>query len=179
MEGYVPAVLRGYPFALFDNSKGEKVLCIAEEHIGDSGEPLFDSSGNMSKPVQDVMNFLIQCEKNRKVTQAACQSLDQAGVIEKWSLQVKHTEDQDPVTIDGLYRISEKALNDLDADAFADLRKNGALALAYAQIFSMPNISKLGELAKYHAQQAHKQKSSEPDIEQLFGDGDILSFDNI
>ncbi|MDZ7759565.1 MAG: SapC family protein [Desulfovermiculus sp.] len=79
----------------------------------------------------------------------------------------------------GIYMISEKALNELDKETFADLRNNGALAFAYAQLFSMNQISRLSELAKYHAQQAQKQESSEPDIEQLFGDDDILSFDNI
>jgi uncharacterized protein YxjI len=126
---YVPAVFRGYPFALADNKQGEKVLCVEGSHLSDEqGQPLFDSEGNLTKPVQDTLNFLNECEKNRKVTQTACQALNKAGVIEKWDLQVKQSEDQDPVNIDGLYRISEKALNELDKETFADLRKNGVVS---------------------------------------------------
>jgi len=177
---YVPAVLRGYPFALADNNQGEKVLCIEESHLSDDqGQPLFDGDGNLTKPVQDTLSFLNECEKNRKVTQTACQSLDQAGVIEKWPLQIKQSNDQEPVQIDGLYRISEKVLNELDAESFGGLRQNGALGLAYAQLFSMNQVSRLGELAKLHAQQQKKQQSQEPDIEQLFGNDDTLNFDNI
>jgi len=89
---YVPAVLRGYPFALADN-QGEKVLCIEEDHLSDSGgQPLFDSEGNLTKPVQDTLSFLNECEKNRKVTEAACRSLQAFGVIETWPLQIKRGE---------------------------------------------------------------------------------------
>ena len=94
-------------------------------------------------------------------------------------MQIKQQEGQDPLQIDGLYRVSEKALNSLDAETFSGLRKNGALGLAYAQIFSMHQTSRLGELAKLHAQQQKKQQTPEPDIEQLFGNDDTLNFDNI
>jgi hypothetical protein len=174
---YVPAFLRSHPFRLL-SSENKLVFCIQEDHLSDDQrQPLFDSEGNLTKTVQDILNFLNQCEKNRKVTQAACQVLNKTGVIEKWNLQVKQSENKDPVAVDGLYRISEKALNELDKETFADLRQNGALALAYAQLFSMNQISRLAELAKYHAQQ--QQKEQEPDIEQLFGEDAILSFDNI
>jgi hypothetical protein len=60
---------------------------------------------------------------------------------------------------------------------FSGLRQNGALGLAYAQLFSMNQVSRLGELAKLHARQA--QQSQEPDVDQLFGSDDTLHFDNI
>ena len=177
LASYVPAFLRSHPFRLLP-SNNQLVFCIQEDHLSDSqGKPLFDDEGNLIKPVQDTLNFLNECEKSRKVTQAACKSLDQAGVIETWDLQVKQSENKDSVKIDGLYRISEKALNELDNETFADLRKNGALALAYAQLFSMNQISRLKELAQYHARQA--PQSNQPDIDKLFGEDDILHFDNI
>jgi hypothetical protein len=98
-------------------------------------------------------------------------------VIEKWPLKIKQQKGQEPVQVNGLYRISEQALNELDAESFAGLRKNGALALAYSQLFSMNQIDQLVQWAKFHAQQAQAQQ--EPDIEQLFGNDDTLHFDNI
>ncbi len=175
---YVPAVLQGSPFSLAENNQDEKALCIQEDHLNDSqGEPLFDSEGNLTKPVRDTLNFLNECEKNRRVTLAACTALDTAGVIEKWPLQIKQAEGQETLKVDGLYRISEKDLNEWDAEAFAGLRSHGTLGLAYAQIFSMNQVSQLVERAKYHARQQPKQE--EPDIEQLFGDDDVLNFDNV
>jgi hypothetical protein len=174
---YVPAFLRSYPFCLIP-SNNQLIMCIQEDYLSDDeGDPLFDSNANLTKPVQDKLNFLNQFEKNSKLTHVNCVSLHQAGVFEKWPLQIKQPTDQNPVAVDGLYKISEKALNRLDKETFADLRGNGALALAYAQLFSMNQVSRLAELAKYHAQQ--QQKEQEPDIEQLFGEDAILSFDNI
>ena len=176
---YVPAFLRSHPFRLLTTGTKQQVLCIQEDHLVDEsqGQPLFDQEGNLTKPVQDTLNFLNECEKNRRVTQTASIALDKAGVIEKWPLQVKQAEGQEPVPVDGLHRISEKILNELDAETFAGLRSHGALALAYAQLFSMNQIDQLAERAKYHARQQPKQE--EPDIEKLFGNDDILSFDNI
>jgi hypothetical protein len=176
---YVPAFLRSHPLRLLTTENKQQVMCVQEDHLVDNsqGEPLFDSEGNLTKPVQDTLNFLNECEKNRRVTQAARTALDKAGVIEKWPLQLKQQEGQEPIQVDGLYRISEKALNELDTETFAGLRSNGALALAYSQLFSMNQIDQLAERAKYHARQQPKQE--EPDIEKLFGNDDILSFDNI
>jgi hypothetical protein len=176
---YVPAFLRSHPFRLLTTENKQQVMCIQEDHLVDDsqGQPLFDSEGNLTKPVQETLNFLNECEKNRRVTQAASTALDKAGVIEKWPLQVKQAEGQEPIQVDGLYRISEQALNELDAETFAGLRSNGALPLAYAQLFSMNQNDQLVERAKYHARQQPKQE--QPDIEKLFGEDDILSFDNI
>jgi hypothetical protein len=81
---YAPAFLRSHPFRLLTAENKQQVLCIQEDHLVDDsqGQPLFDSDGNLTKPVQDTLNFLNECEKNRRVTQAACAALDNAGVIE-------------------------------------------------------------------------------------------------
>lgn len=174
---YVPAFLRSYPFRVLPSNDNE-VLCIHEDHLADDsqGKPLFDSEGNLSKPVQDTFNFLDECQKNRKIIQSACAALDTAGVIEQWPLQIKQGEGKEPLKVDGLFRISEKALNGLEAETFAGLRSHGAMPLTYAQLFSMNQIEKLAELAKYHAKQQEEQQ--QPDIEQLFGDDETLHFDN-
>lgn len=184
LASYVPAFLRSYPFRILP-SNNKQVLCIQEDHLVDDtqGHPLFDEENNLTKPVQDTLNFLNECDKNRKVTQNACDALSKADVIEKWPLQVKQAEGQEPVQVDGLYRISEKTLNEMDVETFAGLRGNGALGLAYAQLFSMNQINMLTELAKYHAQQKQKMQQQvpsqpeEPDFDKLFGGDDLIKFD--
>lgn len=176
---YVPAFLRSHPFRLLLSEKKQPVLCIQEEHLTDDphGEPLFDEAGNLAESVQGVLNFLNQSDKNRQVTQAACEQLDHASVIEKWPLQLKQGQDQAPLSVSGLYRINEKQLNGLEVEAYAGLRSNGAMALAYAQLFSMNQLAQLSERAAYHARQQPAQPSAE-DIEKLFGDDDLIRFDD-
>lgn len=177
---YVPAFLRSHPFRLLFSEKRQKILCIHETHLVDNsqGEPLFDPDGHPTKPVQDTLNFLNECEINRRVTQAASAALAKAGVIKKWSFQIKQEQGQKPVQVGRLYKISEKALNNLNTAAFADLRNNGALGLAYAQIFSMNQVSQLTDRVKYHGRQKQSDMQ-ELIVDQLFGDDDVLGFDNI
>ncbi len=138
LGGYVPAAFRGYPFSL----RGEQ-LYIDESSglISDTdGEVLYDKNGELSKPVQDVLNFLQQIEQNRTVTDLAVAALQEAGCIAEWRL--KDTK------VTGLYRTDEAGLNSLNDQAFLKLRKAGGLPIAYAQLFSMANIGVFDNLIK-------------------------------
>lgn len=177
LSNYVPAGLRGYPFRLANSEKGETVLAVNAEHLSDTqGEPLFDHDGALDASVQKTLDFLQQCERNRQTTHAACQRLAEIGVIEPWPLKIERGEGEQPLAVKGLYRINEKTLNELAAEAFADLRKHGALALAYAQLFSMSQLNQLTERATFHAKQQDTAQPPE-NLDNLFGDDDDLTFD--
>lgn len=179
LANYVPSFLRGYPFSLARTENDQQVLCIEQQSLIEEGEgePLFDKQGELAERVQQTLDFLTQCDKNRQVTATASQALSQSDVIEPWPLQLERGEGQEPLKVQGLYRINEQALNELTADAFADLRKHGALPLAYAQLLSMSQLSQLGERAHYHARLASTPSSSES-LGNLFdGDDDDLLFD--
>jgi len=182
LASYVPSVLRGYPFRMAKADNDQQVLAIEQDSLTDdpSAQPLFDDDGNLTEKVQQTLNFLTQCDNNRQVTQAASQRLGDTGLIEPWPLKLERGEGQEPLSVQGLYRINEKAMNELAAEAFADLRNHGALALAYAQLFSMSQLSQLTERAKFHEKHHAKQadQSANRDIDSLLdGDDDDLTFD--
>lgn len=182
LANYVPSSLRGYPFRLAKADNDQQVLAVEQDSLTDepTAQPLFDNDGNLTDKVQQTLNFLTQCDQNRQVTQAATQVLGETGLIEPWPLKLERGEGQEPLTVQGLYRINEKAMNELAAEAFADLRKHGALPLAYAQLFSMSQLSQLTERAKFHDKQHAKQgdQSANRDIDSLLeGDDDDLTFD--
>jgi len=56
--------------------------------------------------------------------------------------------------VEGLHRVSETKLGQLDDEAFLKLRQAGVLALAYGQLFSSAHLKKVGELASAHAKHA-------------------------
>ncbi|WP_163649505.1 SapC family protein [Modicisalibacter sp. 'Wilcox'] len=180
LGGYVPAGLRGYPFTLANAEDRQQVLCIDRAHLLEdetAGEPLFGDDGQLAERVQQTLTFLQQCERNRQVTQAAARLLGDSGLIEPWPLKVERGDGQAPLEVQGLYRISETALNALEAEAFAALRGHGALPLAYAQLFSMGQLNQLTERAGFHQQLQARQAPREP-VESLFGgDDDELTFD--
>jgi len=173
---YVPASLRGYPFTLANTEDSKTVLCVDQSQLSsESGGALFNADGELNEPVARTLDFLQQCEKNRQVTAAATQALAEAGVIEAWPLKLNTAEGQEPVPVNGLYRINEQALNNLDDDAYAKLR-GGPMALAHAQLFSMSQLNQLTDRVKFHDK--HTAGKEDPvDLEDLFGDDDDdLSF---
>jgi hypothetical protein len=172
---YVPAAFRSYPFKLAKaRGKDEQILCVDEESglVKDdkSAEPFFNDKGELSKPVQDILNFLSQIEKNKMQTVRAVASLADAGVITEWPLKIKHGDQEKPVT--GLYRIDEAKLNSLEDERFLKIRKAGALPIAYAQLLSMGNIQVFEKLAKMH----EKLKGNDSDAGSFLADDDVISF---
>jgi len=146
LAGYVPALLRGHPFGLArPEGSTEAVLCIDETSglivAAGAGEPFFTDDGQPAQAIKDVMNFLARVEHDRVLTQKTVDALQAANLIQPWALTVKH--DEAAVQVAGIFRIDEAALNTLDENAWLTLRRSAALPVAYAQLFSMNQISAL------------------------------------
>jgi len=174
---YVPASLRGYPFTLANSEQlGEKVFAIDENHLSSNqGEALFDEEGKLAGTAAQTLDFLTQCDQNRAATQQACDALQRAGVIEQWPLTIERGEGQEPLTVNGLHRINEQALNSLENDVYATL-KGAPMALAHAQMFSTSQLNQLAERAKFHAEHGATQEVPE-DLDSVFDSDDDLTFD--
>lgn len=181
---YVPAALRGYPFTLAAREDGDKVLCLNEAHLvtegadGDGSQPLFGEEDKLADMAARSLDFLKQCDQARAGTAAATQSLADADLFQPWPLKVNRGEGQEPLTIEGLFHINEQRLNALDAEAFAGLRRAGALLLAYSQLLSMAQTEQLAQRAEHLGAQA-KARSATDDLGSLFDDSGSLSFDNL
>jgi hypothetical protein len=173
---YVPSVFRSYPFTLARAEGKENLILCVDEDSGlvnedkNAGEPFFDDSKELSKPVKDILQFLTRVEQNKTAAFAAVASLAKAGVITEWPLKIKHGDQEKPIT--GLYRIDEAKLNSLDDEQFLKIRKAGSLPIAYAQLLSMGNIQVFEKLAKVQEQAAVKT----PDVVSFLGDDDVISF---
>lgn len=170
---YVPALLRGYPFALAGAGE-EKTLAIdADQLTAHEGNALFDGDAP-SATVQKTLHFLQQCEHSRSATEAATRALQQAGVIAPWPLTIqRHGADEAPKAMKGLYRVDEAALNALDAQTYATLQ-GAPMALAHAQLLSLSQLEQLTERARALAEQGAPPE----DLNALFGeDDDELGFD--
>ncbi|WP_404471162.1 SapC family protein [Vreelandella venusta] len=177
LGSYVPAALRGYPFRLAQQDD-QTILCVDQANLTDepSAKPLFDDEGNVAKTVSDTLEFLKQCEQSRQVTAACVQKLADAGVIEEWPLQIGRGEGQEPLKVNGLHRISEQALNSLDAETLHGLR-GGPLSLAYAQMLSTHQLGELTKRAEMLAKAGGTEDVPE-NLDSVFdSDDDDLMFD--
>lgn len=188
LGGYIPAIYRGYPFALLPDATGQSALCFD----GDSqlineveGERLFDMQGKPSQTIQNVLSFLNQLDQNRQLTVRLCQALSEHQLIQPWPITVQ-TEAGEEKTITGLNRIDEGALHQLDGSALQALQRSGAMAVAYMQLLSMQHVSTLANLSRartqYQQDQAQQElaKDAKGDLNlEFLNEGGTLNFANL
>jgi hypothetical protein len=174
---YIPALFRAYPFRLAKvQGKDDLALVIDEDGgLSSDGEPFFDEEGKPMPKVAEYLEFLTQIERGRLKADEVVKQLDEAGLIEEWPLTIK-SEDGNEQKIEGLYRIAEQKLNQLDDETFLKLRRSQALPIAYIQLLSMRNIDTLGKLAMAQIGVAQKQASRASELFPGDRDGD-LKFD--
>ena len=181
LGGYVPSPLSTYPFRLLRPAGGSEqmTLCIDEDSglvadADEKGENFFTADGKPSPSVSKLLEFLRRIEGSRMGTDLAMASLVEAGVIERWPLEVQVGDKK--TGIKDLYRVNESALGGLDDEAFLKLRKTGALRLAYIQVMSMGQIARFDQLMRLRQQLAQTPKIKP---EELFRTAptDLIRFD--
>ncbi len=178
LGGYVPALLRSYPFRLARvQGRDDSILCIDEDAITGTGQgvPFFDASGEPAPALKDILNLLTQIERSGIATQAAIAALDSAGLIQPWPLRLQQGS-QPAAMVDGLFRIDEAAMNALCEESFLKLRGNGAFAIAYAQLLSMHQLSLLQRLDQVQTELKAQAEAQLSVLENLFQDDGTITF---
>ncbi|MTW20210.1 SapC family protein [Allochromatium palmeri] len=177
LGAYIPSALRGHPFMLARTEGENRVLCMDEDSglltEAGQGEPFFADSGEPAEGLKQVLDFLQQVERNREQTALVCDALARLDLIQPWPIQLKTGEKERQ--IEGLSRIDEAALNQLSDEHFLELRRAGALPMAYCQLLAMQHITLLGRLVDLRANTSRTtSKASAPfSLE----DQDVLKFD--
>lgn len=176
LGGYLPAVLRAYPFLLKSLEDGKQVLCIDESaaslNDGPDGRPLLTEDGKPSAAVEEVLRFLSLTWKSRQLAIQACAALRQHALLKPWPIKVA-TANGDKA-IEGFFQIDEEALAALGGEALAALRDAGALAVAYCQLISMQHIGLLGQLANSQRTSPAREAADEVSILDTLSQGGTL-----
>jgi hypothetical protein len=174
LGAYVPAVLRSYPFRLgaIDGSE-QRTLCIDEDSglIVDSEETteaFFDATGAPAPSVRRILDFLLELERNRGITETAVATLAANGLIQPWDIQLQL--DGQATAVGGLFRVDEATLETLDDETFLRLRRSGALVLAYLQLLSMGQAGVFNQLnlAQQQLAQAQQQHRRIESLDEIF-----------
>jgi len=172
---YIPVAIRAYPFQLVKpQDREEPVLCFdtGSGLLVDAGqgEAFFDADGP-SPVIKEVLNLLSSIEASRAEARPTVDALQAAELIQPWTLNLQQGEKTVPV--EGLFRIDEAALNALPDDDFLSLRKAGALALAYGQLFSMNQLAMLSKAAEVQARIGAQLRAEARPTNQTQGVGDL------
>ncbi len=147
---YVPASIRRYPFVFGRTKKDDKnlALCIDEDsdHVSDTeGEPLFSEDGKPTEILEKAIEFMKQFQTNHAHTVAICQELERLEMFQGLKAQVRLPSGKNYNFV-GAKIIDEKKLSAVaDAD-FLEWRRRGWLALIYAHLISLGQMTHLAEL---------------------------------
>lgn len=174
---YVPALFRAFPFRLGRAAtRDELVLCAADgQAAGPGSEPVYEPSGAFSPRVKSLASFLITFEKSRRQTEKAASALQEAGVLAPWPLRLRDHAGAE-IVIEGMLRTDEAALSELDDQRFLELRRCGALGIAYAQLLSIQRIDMLEKLARIVSFLKSETRGSSPASAFLCQSDDNLVF---
>jgi len=146
---YVPSCLQSYPFRFVNDQNDTKNMMIAFDEesalVGEGGEHrLFDDEGIETEYLKSRGASMMRHLEHSEVTKGFVNELSKLELLVQKNLNVDI--DGKPVTIGGIYTVDEKKLNELNADAFEDLRKRGFLAAIYAQMISINQVPRLAKL---------------------------------
>ncbi len=181
LGGYIPAQIRVYPFAVarINDKSADPVLCVDEGSarlVDNEGEPLFDN-GQPGRPVTEARQFFQQMLQQEQLGLKLCQALEAKRVIVPWSLKYKDGEGNERET-KGLFRVDEQALGALSDADFLELRRGGALSLAYTQLISMGRVAAFQRLVNLRRQIAVQQAANQAQGE-AGSDGDAFNFSSL
>tara|TARA_R110000751_G_scaffold184405_1_gene290842 strand:+ start:385 stop:1176 length:792 start_codon:yes stop_codon:yes gene_type:complete len=173
---YKPQSLTTWPFTVA--TIGEKGVVTMDRESGlvatdanePGAEPFFNEHGLPAPALEAVLSALKANHAKQRATQRALAALNAAEVITPWP---ENLTTPMGMHINGLHMINEKALAQLEDDAFLTLRKTQALPLAYALNLSLQQSHLLTRLARLNPGQV----ATPENLDTIFGDEDDLSFD--
>jgi hypothetical protein len=145
---YIPAFIRRYPFVFSTQDKATFNLCIDEDFPGVNkkglGERLFDSEGERTQYLQNVLNFLQAYQAQFDATRAFCQRLTDLDLLEAMQAQFVLRSGQ-RMSLGGFMIVNRNRLKALPGDALARLAASGDLDLIYAHLHSQRNFTPTAE----------------------------------
>jgi len=141
---YVPAYIRRYPFINTEGDNQQLVVCVDEAYDGfnaEGGQPLFEN--NEPTPyLKQAMALLEDFYGQMKNTEAFAQHLSQLDLLKPMDANV-NLSDGRSFNLTGLLVVDEQKLRQLDKDAVDALFRSNGLALVYAHLLSLSNLSRL------------------------------------
>ncbi len=146
---YVPAFVQRYPFVFTQGQDSKSLTLCVDEHFSGCnregrGEHLFDSDGERTAYLDQVLNFLRSYQVQFQRTQAFCKKLVELGLLQPAQANLNPTSRGRRI-LSGLRVIDRNKLKELDAETLQGLLKSDELELIYLQLHSLPNLRVIGE----------------------------------
>jgi hypothetical protein len=146
---YIPAYARRFPFCMStlrvnNVPQKDRLICVEKSHVDEQGEALFDKAGAPSEKWQTLERLLAEYESDLDRGREMCAILADYGLYEPFVMEAKlKQEGTEPMRIQGMYRVAEKNLENLNAAQLKNLMRKGILARVYLHLLSLVNFGRL------------------------------------
>lgn len=146
-EGYVPAFVRRYPFVFSTDDSGKQFILHIDEsfegvNTAGKGERLFDSDGEQTQYLKNVLNFLQEYQAHFRRTQVFCERLKTLGLLQPMQAQF-NLADGEKRSLSGFQVIDREKFKKLDGDTVAQMFANDELECAYLHLHSMRHFNNM------------------------------------
>ena len=148
---YVPAYVRRYPFILTrpDVAKDQVLLCVdtGAERVSEEADTKFFAEGKATETTNSALEYCLNFQRQAIATEQVTKVLAEHDLLVERQGTLELPGGTEKLRLTDFKVVDEDRLNALSDAAMAELRKRGALAVAYCQMMSMNNWAKLGHLA--------------------------------
>lgn len=143
---YLPAYVRRYPFCMSQvtangEPQNERIVCIEESALHDSGEPLYDVHGQALSQWTVLEKLILDYEQDLDRCESMCRLIAELNLLEPFTMKAE--VDGFTMQLEGMHRVSRSALEALPADQLRRLMSAGALEKIYSHLLSLNNFRRL------------------------------------
>lgn len=150
--GYIPAFVRRYPFVFAtDKDNRNFILHVDETFEGcnrdGKGERLFDSDGNQTQYLQNILRFLQEYQGQFRRTEAYCQRLMDLDLLQPMQAQF-NLADGARRSLSGFMAINREKLRKLGDDDLRQMFDTDELECTFLHLHSMRHFNDMiGQIA--------------------------------
>jgi hypothetical protein len=144
--GYVPAMLRAYPFTMA-RIEGSDRWAIVFDNTWEGmsrteGVPLFNEKGEASELLNNVHKFVQDLEADLERTRQACAALLEMKLLKPMRFDATLANGE-ALSVDGFMTADEEAIGKLSDAQIAQMYRNGLLGLLQIHTASLSNMRRL------------------------------------
>jgi len=146
---YMPAYFRRYPFCIAElpaAKEGEapqRLVCVQPDALTkDSEQQLFTANGEPAPAWEPIHKLLEAMEGARQQTRVLTRRIEALGLLVPFDA-VAMPKQGERSRLQGLFRVDEEKLAEIQAKDFKTLTKKGELRAIYAHLLSLENFARL------------------------------------
>jgi len=144
-RAYLPAYVRRYPFCINRGETGEpqdeRVVCVEESALRDSGQPLYDADGQPLPQWTILEKMIFEYEQDLVRCESMCKLLAEMKLLEPFTMKAE--VDGFTMQLDGMHRVARATLEALPANQLRQLMSAGAMEKVYSHLLSLDNFRRL------------------------------------